>query len=209
MQGIIRTFVVYVLVAVLLCASAFAQSDRAILYSGQGAKLNGSVVPTSSAVLSGDNVETASGPAQLTAQGFQAQVEPATALKWGDVILLTCGGLSVSSDSNAIQASDTRITPVNGNSKFTVVNRGGKLNVNVQSGTVRVSGEEVTTLTAGQSIDRPSTDSCPAIASNDPAAAGHGAGKSTKWVILGAAGGGAAAAAILIPDRKNASNSKP
>jgi ferric-dicitrate binding protein FerR (iron transport regulator) len=128
-------------------------------------------------------------------------------VQYGDVLLLSCGAVIVSSAGHAVQASDTRVTPVGGPAKFEMINRDGKLKINVQSGTVRVSSDQTTMLSAGQSTERDS-EGCPLAAillKSTPAAAG-GRG---KWIALVAAGGGAAAAGIFIAGRKPTSPSGP
>ncbi len=207
MQGMCRNLLTLLLMIALLSTTAFPQADKAILYPGQGVTLNGNGIQTSSAVLSGDKVQTASASAQLTGKGLIAQVEPDSTVQYGDVMILSCGGVVVSSDANAVQASDTRVTPVNGNAKFHMVNRGGKLIVEVQSGTVRVSGDQVSMLTAGQSTELPSADGCPVLAQGNPAPAAR-SGKG-KWLVLGGVAGGGAAAAILLSGRKPASPAEP
>lgn len=207
MQGMCRNLLTLLLIIAMLSTTAFSQADKAILYPGQGVTLNGNGIQTSSAVLSGDKVQTASAGAQLTGKGLIAQVDPESTIQYGDVMILSCGGVTVSSDGNAVQASDTRVTPVNGNAKFQMVNRGGKLTVNVESGTVRVSGDQVTMLTAGQSTELPSADGCPVVAQGNPAPAAK-SGKG-KWILIGGAAGGATAAAILLSGRKPTSPAEP
>ncbi len=207
MQGMCRNLVTLLVMASILSTTVFAQADKAIIYPGQGVKLNGNGIQTSSAVMPGDTVQTGSATAQLTGKGLIAQVEPDSTLQYGDVMILSCGGVTVSSDANAVQASDTRVSPMNGNAKFQMLNRGGKLTINVQSGTVRVSSDQVATLTAGQSTELPSADGCPVLAAGKPlAAASTGKG---KWIVLGGAAAGAVTAGILLSDRKPSSPSEP
>ena len=206
MQGICRSCVALFLIAGVFSATVFAQADKAILYPGQGITLNGSAIQTSSAVVSGDTIATGNGSGQLTAHGLVAQIHPNSSLQYGDVIILNCGGVIASSDANAVQASDTRVTPKGGTAKFEMINRGGKLTINVQSGTVKVSSDTSTTLTAGQSSELPSSDTCPAIVSGKPVAPGA-TGKG-KWILIGAAAGGAAAG-VYIVERKPSSPSEP
>jgi hypothetical protein len=205
MQGLCRTLIVWILVVLLLPAGAFAQADRAILYPGHDVRLNGNGLQTSSAVMSGDMIETGSDPAQLTGHDLIAKVEDHTTVQYGDVLLLSCGAVVASGGSHAVQASDTRVTPIGGAAKFRIVNRDAKLTISVESGTVRVSSDETTTLSAGQSTERTS-EGCPVAAylKAPPAASG---GK--KWVALVVAGGGAAAAGIIIGERKPTSPSAP
>jgi hypothetical protein len=206
MQGICRTLIAWILVVVFSSASVFAQVDRAILYPGHDVRLNGNSIQTSSAVMSGDSIETGSDPAQLTGHDLIAQVEKSTTVQYGDVLLLSCGAVVVSSAGHAVQASDTRVTPIGTTAKFRVVNRDAKLTISVESGTVRVSSDETTTLSAGQSTERAS-EGCPVAAYLKPAPAA--AGGRGKWIALVAGGGGAAAAAIIIDGRKPASPSGP
>jgi hypothetical protein len=206
MQGICRTLMAWVLVFVLSPASLLAQADRAILYPGHGVTLNGNSLQTSSAVMSGDSIQTASDSAQLTGHDLIAQVEPSTTVQYGDVLLLSCGGVIVSSAGHAVQSSDTRATPVGGAARFEMVNRDGKLKINVQAGTVRVTNDQTTTLSAGQSSERDS-EGCPLPGYLKPAPAA--AGGKGKWIILMGAGGGAAAAGVFIGERKSASPSRP
>lgn len=206
MQGMCRILVAWILVVVLSSASVFAQADRAILYPGHDVTLNKNSIQTSSAVFSGDTIQTGSDPAQLTGHDLIAQVEKSTTVQYGDVLLLSCGAVIVNSAGHAVQASDTRVTPVGGTAKFEMINRDGKLKINVESGTVRVSNDQTTTLTAGQSTERDS-EGCPLAAILKPAPAA--AGGRGKWIALVGAGGGAAAAGIFIAGRKPASPSGP
>lgn len=206
MQGLCRKAVTLLLLAAFIPTTVFAQADKAILYPAPGLRLNGNSIQTSSAILSGDTVQTGSGSVQITGKGVMAQVDPDSTLMYGDIIVLACGGLTISTDSNGVQASDTRITPINGTARFQVVNRGGKLQVNVHSGTVRVASDETTTLSQGQSIDRPSSDGCPVLAAEKPSApASTGKG---KWILIGGAAGGGGALIWLL-ERKPSSPSAP
>lgn len=208
MQGLYRSLVTCLLIMALFSTTVSAQANKAILYPGQGVKLNGNGLQTSSAVLSGDTIQTGGGGAQLTGHGLIIQLEPNSALQYGDMMILSCGGVVVSSDGNSVQASDTRVVPLNGAAKFQMVDRGGKLTISVHSGTVRVVNDQVSTLLAGQSVEIASPDGCPvATATNTPAAAAsHARG---KWITLGAAGGGAVAAGIFVSERKPSSPSAP
>lgn len=205
-QGICRNLITWVLMTVLCSASVFAQADKAILYPGHNVTLNRNSIQTSSAVMSGDTIQTGSDPAQLTGHDLIAQIEKSTTVQYGDVLLLSCGAVIVSSARHAVQASDTRVTPVGGTAKFEMINRDGKLTINVQSGSVRVSSDETTMLAAGQSTQRDS-EGCPVAAILKPAPAA--AGGRGKWIALAGVGGGAAAAGIFIADRKPTSPSKP
>ncbi len=206
MQGTCRRWLSFSLIAVVFSTSALAQVDKAILYPGQGITLNGSSIQTSSAVVSGDTVQTADTTAQLVGQGLIAQVHPDSRVQYGDILILSCGGVLVSSSANAVQASDTRVAPQNGTAKFEMINRGGKLTINVQSGTVRVSSDKVSMLTAGQSTEVPSSDTCSVIAGLKPVAPAT-SGRA-KWLLIGTAGV-AGAVGIYIVERSPSSPSAP
>ncbi len=210
MQGKCRNLSAWVLVIVLSSASVFAQADKVMLYPGPDVRLNGGSLKASSAVMSGDKVETGTNGAQLTGHDLMLQVDPGTSLLYGDVLLLSCGGLLVSSAWHPVQASDTLVSPLGGMAKFTLVNRGGKLTISVQSGTVTVSNEQTTTLSAGQSIERKSAE-CPvagaATKTTKPSSAALGG--NGKWIALAAAGGTATAVGVYFAERKPASPSAP
>lgn len=209
MQVLCRKGIGCLLALSLFTANVFAQAERAIVYPGQDVRLNGNQIQMSSAVMSGDKIQTGTSSAQLTGRGLLALIESNSALQYGDVMILECGGVSVSSSANGVQASDTRVTPAGNMAKFQIVNRGGKLTISVQSGAIRVSSDEISMLSAGQSIERASHDGCPvATAQKTPAAASGGRGKMIGLVI---AGGGAGAAGIIIAgrDKKPVSASRP
>ncbi len=206
MIGICRSTISLLLIAVMCSTTVFAQADKAILYPGPGIVLNGAPIRISTAVSSGDTVQTSTSSAQLAGKGVMVQVDPSSTLKFGDVMILECGGVVVSSGSNGVQASDTRVTPQNGTAKFQMTNRAGKLTINVQSGTVRVSNDQVTNLGAGQSAEFPSADTCPVLASGKPVAPGS-VGKG-NWVLIGAAAAGGGTA-IYYVTRSPASPSSP
>lgn len=193
------------LVAGLLFAvnlSVFAQ-DRAILYPGAGAELNGKATQTSSSVSVGDTINTAAGAAQLIEKGSTVQLQPQTSIKFGDSIVLGCGGVTVNGHTT-VHVNGDSIVPA-GPAKFEAVNRDSKLLVSVQSGVVTVGGESVS---AGQSISRPGTEGCAAPTPN-VAKTGKGMGKA---LVGAAAAGGAVGGSCLAwwcSDKADASPSKP
>jgi hypothetical protein len=203
MLGFFRKAVAFALVSITLAVSVPAQTERAILYPGNNVDLNGNSIQTSSAVMSGDKVHTGDGQAQLTGRGLLTIIEKNSTMQYGDVLLLECGSMLVSSSTFSVQASDTRVTPNAGTAKYHIVNRGGKLTIEVQSGSVRVSADETTVLAAGQSVERLSHDGCPVLGAEKPEAAASGGRRKIVGLIL--AGGGAGAAGIIFAER----NKKP
>lgn len=161
--------------------------DRAILYPGAGVEINGKATQTSSAVSIGDTITTASNAAQLIEKGAAVQLQPQTSIKYGDSIMLSCGGVAVTGNTT-VHVNGEAIVPA-GTAKFEAVNRDSKLLVSVQSGVVSIGGESVS---AGQSITRSGTAGCASLP--QVAKGGKGMGKA---VVGGAAVGAGVVGACI------------
>lgn len=168
-------------------AMVFAQ-DRAILYPGAGVELNGKTAQTTSAVVGGDAITTATGSAQLIEKGATVHLQPRTSIKYGDSIALECGGVAVNG-ATTVHVNNNDVVPAGASPRFEVVNREGRVLITVQSGVISVGGE---TVSAGGAITRPGTAGC----AGAPAAA-QAPGRSGTVAVGAAAVGGAAVGTCL------------
>ncbi|HET8668606.1 MAG TPA: hypothetical protein VFM10_11540, partial [Terriglobales bacterium] len=108
MTGIPRTTLM-LLLSLALPMAGFAQ-DRAMLYPGAGITVNGRPTSITSAVLSGDTIQTGKGAAQLVYNGATVEVEPGTSFQYGSSLQLGCGGIAIAG-AMPIAVAGTAIAP--------------------------------------------------------------------------------------------------
>jgi len=155
----------------LCCLLAFSfpvymlgeETASAMLYTAGSAWLNGSAVPRSAAVYSGDLLQTRSdSTASIQANGSSVMVMADSLVKFeGPAVELEHGGVRVTtSKALAAHAGDVTIKPA-GNSwtEFQVVDVDGRVQIAANKGDVTVQDDKgtTTTVTQGQETTRDDT----------------------------------------------------
>src|SRR3984893_9970460 len=139
-------------------------SGAGMLYSNGTTRLNGSSLPKSSAIFSGDLVETTAGSvAKINASGSSLIVLADSLVQFeGNAVKLERGGVAVStSKAMATRAGDVTVTPTAGVwTQFDVTDVDGKVRIAAQKGDVTVSDQAgTTTLAQGQETTRDESQS--------------------------------------------------
>jgi len=150
------------IIAVVVPASLFAaDSGAAMLYGNGPTWLNGSSLPKSSAVFSGDLVQTAPGSvAKINASGSSLMVLSDSLVQYeGSAVKLDHGSVTVStSKAMATRAGDVAVTPTADVwTQFDVTKVDGKVQIVARKGDLTVDdGTQTTTLAQGQQTTRDS-----------------------------------------------------
>jgi hypothetical protein len=167
-----------------------------MLYTAGSAWLNGSAVPKSAAVYTGDLLQTrADSTASIQANGSSVMVMADSLVKFeGPAVEVEHGGVRVTtSKALAAHAGDVIIKPA-GNSwtEFQVVDVDGRVQIAANKGDVTVQDNQgTTTVTQGQQTtrdDTSDTDKKKKKKRKGVAAAGTGGIMSSPWVVYGATG---------------------
>ena len=156
LQKVLGCIMVVVVPAVVFAA---ADSDAAMLYSNGTARLNGSSLPRSSAIFSGDLVQTpADSVAKINALGTSLLVLSDSLVQFeGDAVRLERGGVAVSTSKGmATHAGKVTVTPKESVwTQFDVTKVDGQIQITAQKGDLTVSdGAGTTTLAQGQQTTR-------------------------------------------------------
>jgi hypothetical protein len=203
-----RKMVSYMLLLIVPGSLFAADSGAAMLYANGAAWLNGSHVPNSSAIFSGDMVQTRSdSAASIHAPGSSITVLGDSLVKFeGASLTLEHGGVSVStSKSVATVAGEVRVAPVSSAwTEFNVTDTNGTVRIAARKGDLTITDDNGTeTLAQGQETTRDeqsdqrdkkkdkkrATGAVPAAGGgvlNSPLAIGAGAaaiGGVTIWVL--------------------------
>jgi len=157
------------LLVLVFPAGLFAgdMTPAAMVYSHGGTMLNGSAVPRSSALFSGDLVQTgADSVANINSTGSTVLVLNDSLIQYkGDSLKLEHGGVSIStSKSMSASAGDVKISPAKGvltefevrdvDGRVQIAARKGDLSVTDQNGTTTLAqGQETTTDDSSQQTD--------------------------------------------------------
>lgn len=209
LQKVLSCFMLVVVPAALFAADA---SVAAMLYSNGTARLNGYNLPRSSAIFSGDLVQTASDSvAKINALGTSLTVLADSLVQFeGSAVKLEHGGIAVSTSKGmATRAGEVTVIPAeSGWTQFDVTNVDGQVRITAQKGDLTVSdGAGTTTLAQGQQTTRAESQPQPddskrkkkkkrgggavpgasAAALDSPVAIGIGAGAVVglaTWVLL-------------------------
>jgi hypothetical protein len=148
------------LMVIIFPAALFAADQAsAMLYSHGTALLNGTSIPRSSAIFSGDLVQTnKDSVANINATGSTVLVLNDSLVQYeGDSVSLEHGGVSVStSKSLATRAGDVMVSPAGGVlTEFEVRDVDGKVRIVARKGDLTISdGNRTTTLAQGQETTR-------------------------------------------------------
>jgi ferric-dicitrate binding protein FerR (iron transport regulator) len=172
------------------------ETASAMLYTAGSAWLNGSAVPKSAAVYSGDLLQTRSdSTANIQANGSSVMVMADSLVKFeGPAVELEHGGVRVTtSKALAAHAGDVTIKPA-GNSwtEFQVVDVDGRVQIAANKGDVTVQDDQgTTTVSQGQQTtrdDTSTTEKKKKRKKSGAAAPGQGGLMSSPWVVYGATG---------------------
>jgi len=148
-----------IMVLVVPAALFAADSGAAMLYSSGPTWLNGTSLPKSSAIFSGDLVQTASGSvAKINASGSSLIVLSDSLVQFeGSAVNVDHGGVTVStSKALATRAGDVTVTPTATVwTQFDVKSVDGKVQIVAKKGDLTVDdGTGTTTLAQGQQTTR-------------------------------------------------------
>jgi len=151
-----------VLLLVLPVSTFAADSGAAMLYTDGAAWLNGGRVPRSSAIFSGDLVQTRAGSvANINAPGSAILVLSDSLVEFeGTSLKVEHGGVSVSTSKGvATTAGDVKIAPASSAwTEFNVTDVDGTVRIAARKGDLSISdGNGTTTLEQGQETTRDET----------------------------------------------------
>ena len=154
-----RKLVSCVLLLMLPGSLMAADSGAAMLYADGAAWLNGSNVPKSSAIFSGDLVQTRSDSgASIHAPGSSVTVLGDSLVQFeGASLKVEHGGVAVSTSRGmATTAGDVRVTPVSdGWTEFNVTDTDGTVRIVARKGDLKITDDQGTaTLQQGQETTR-------------------------------------------------------
>ena len=150
----------WLLIMVLPAASFAADSGAAMLYTNGAAWINGGTVPKSSAIFSGDLVQTRTDSvASIKATGTSVMVFSDSLVQFqGNAVKLEHGSLNVgTSRSMAAQIGELRVVPAAGTSwtEFEVTDTDGAVKIIARKGDLRlIDADGTTTLAQGQETTR-------------------------------------------------------
>jgi hypothetical protein len=224
-----RKMVSCVLLLILPGSLLAADSGTAMLYARGAAWLNGAHVPTSSAIFTGDLVQTRSDSgANINAPGSSITVLGESLVQFeGASLKVEHGGVSVATSKGvATTAGDVRVAPVsNAWTEFNVTDTDGTVRIAALKGDLTVTDDKGTvTLPQGQQTTRDEQASDQSDKSTDtdkdkkknkkrasgaPPAAGGGTLSSPIAVGVGAAVIGGVTAWVLIKNDNPVSPSQP
>ena len=148
------------LMVVILPVSLFAADQAsAMVYTHGPALLNGNNIPRTSAIFSGDLVQTnKDSVANINATGSTVLVLNDSLVQYeGDAVSLEHGGVTIStSKSMATRVGDVTVSPVSGAwTEFEVRDVDGKVRIMARKGDLTVSDDRgTTTLAQGQETTR-------------------------------------------------------
>lgn len=199
-------------------ASLFAgeASPAAMLYTRGGTVLNGTTVPRSSALFSGDLVQTnPDSVANINATGSTVLVMNETLVQYeGDSLKLEHGGVSIStSKSMSAHAGEVKVSPAKDVlTEFEVRDVDGRVQIAARKGDLTISDQNgTTTLAQGQETTKDESESPPNKKSkrnsrrtpNTAAEPGEAGAILNHPVAIGIAGGAVGGLAIWILTRND------
>jgi hypothetical protein len=169
------------------------ETASAMLYTAGSAWLNGTQVPKSAAVFSGDLLQTRSdSTASIQANGSSVMVMADSLIKFqGPAVEIEHGGVRVTtSKSLEAHAGDVTIKPAGSSwTEFQVVDVDGRVQIAANKGDVTVQDDQgTTTVSQGQQTTRDDTanpDKKKKKKRKGAAAAGTGGIMSSQWAVVG------------------------
>jgi len=201
---------VLAIVFLLLVPKFLSASDSAIVITAGHAMVNGSVIPSSSALFNGDVIATAvASAATIDANGSMVLVMPNSSVQFkgnyldmgnGDVVVTTSKGMAVKVGKFTISPAATQ------SAKFEVSHVGGMVIISARQGSVTLSdGNNTETIAEGQQMTRADSDQVASKKDQTPAGATsavHMSKTTALWIAGGVAAAGATAG-ILLATRGN------
>ena len=196
---------VLAIVFILLVPRFSFGSDSAMVITAGHAMVNGSVIPSSSAVFEGDVIDTAvASAATIDSEGSMVLVNPNSSVQFkgnyvdmgnGDVIVTTSKGM-------AVKVGKFTISPAASQSaKFEVSHVGGMVIISARQGSLNLSdGKNTEVVPEGQQITRADSDQVANIKDQTPASgtsAVHMSKTTALWIAGGVAAAGATAGIVL------------
>ncbi len=206
------------IMVVVVPAALFAvDSSAAMLYTHGTTWLNGSNIPRSSAIFSGDLVQTkADSVANINALGSSVKILPDTLVQYeGDALELKHGGVTVStSKAMGTHAGDVTVSPATSVwTEFQVTERDGKVQIAARKGDLAISDDTgTTTLPQGQQTTRDDSESQKNKKNREVGAVPAARGPildSPVAIGIGVAAVGGLAAWVLLQGDEPVSPSKP
>ena len=154
-----RTVVYFLVLAFPAGLFAGEMTPAAMLYSHGGTMLNGTSVPRSSALFSGDLIQTGTDSvANINATGSTVMVLNDSLIQYeGDSLKLEHGGVSIStSKSMSANAGDVKVSPAKGVlTEFEIRDVDGRVQIAARKGDLSVTDQNGTsTLPQGQETTR-------------------------------------------------------
>jgi hypothetical protein len=198
----------------LAASSTFAQAPQgAMVYPKGNVWINGKQLPGSSAVLSGDTVETEeSSVANISVPGSAVGLQESSVAKFeGTAVGLQRGTVNViTTQKMPVHAGRVTATPVSADqTDFEVTDKDGRVNVAVHKGTVEVDcGKQVTEIQEGQDITPDENGRCKAgayparskgLLANPWVWGGAAAAGGVIGIIIGVTGGAPASPSAPSP----------
>jgi hypothetical protein len=195
----LRQLLIFVLLYSLSSPSLAADVpsvSAAMLNASGKVQVNGGTVPRSTALLSGDRIQTQSDSvANITANGSSVMVMPNSSLEFqGDAVQLIQGGVVIATSKGMLaKAYGWTVSPGSQKqSKFEVAENEDSVIFAAQQGSVTVSdGKETSTVQEGQHTTKKKKR-------GGAAAAGTSSGPPVKTIAILTGAAGAAAAGIVL-----------
>lgn len=159
----LRSAVCFLLVAAFPAQMLGGESPSAMLYTSGSAWVNGTVVPKSSAMFSGDMLQTRSdSTASIQNNGSNVMVMADSLVKFeGPAVEIDHGGVRVTTSRGmAARAGDLTIRPAGASwTEFQVVDVDGQVQIAANKGNVTVQDDQgTTTVKQGQQTTRDDTN---------------------------------------------------
>ncbi len=201
----------------LLAQSAviYPQAQPGVAFPDVGVLVRDKPVYYTVAVYPGDKVQTGATSTLLTWEGASINMHPNTSLIFGKVIDLSCGGVLATLDrTSAIRVNGIEIAPTAEATKIEVVNALGTVSITVQSGSAALTENgQKSVLAQGQSVARPGTQGCAALAQaskdNAPATSNSRMKRKLPWILGGGAGAGVVGGVLATRREGPVSPSRP
>jgi hypothetical protein len=217
-------FICCTLILILPQSLLAIDTGSAILHTQGGVWVNGTEVPDSTAIFSGDLLETKPGfAANLSADGSTVLIQPESIVKFqGNVLVLDHGSVSVgTSKAMRVQVNCLTVVPLSTDwTQYEVTDMTGKVlvaahkndvKINREGGLAKPSKEPETGGGAIVHEGEQSTREESAVCGAPPGPANAGNALNPKWIAAGAAGGGILILLLLHggPSKPPVSSSKP
>ncbi|MGA8429445.1 MAG: hypothetical protein WB729_06460 [Candidatus Sulfotelmatobacter sp.] len=208
----VRNLLCWIMCALFPLSLFAADSGAAMLRSKGGVWVNGKENPDSTAIFSGDVIETKSGSvANVDVQGSSVLVQSESVVEWGDnELTLDHGSVSVGTSTELrVKINCVTVVPI--------ANEWTQYDVTDVDGTVHVSANKLDVkITQGRAGQKPSDDkdsnsatvregekgsrdvSVLCAAAKPPGTAGGNPLSTTRWAEIGGGAGGAILLCVLL-----------